>query len=149
MLVYILLLFSSISQMLKLYTYIWNEMSIPKQKIVESLHSRAFIFVPYSFNSTLEVVSGLFLSPSEVYWHDSIFSSMEQTKLAHPQFDQNMTHCSASKMLCNVYPGLHYFFVNEFGVAENPPLLSYLQSLLELSTGSLPSQAAKTVSTAK
>ncbi|GKE43348.1 hypothetical protein Tco_1470632, partial [Tanacetum coccineum] len=34
--------------------------------------------------------------------------------------------------------------VNEFGVAENPPLLRYLQSLLQLSTESLPSQAAKT-----
>ncbi|GJT95969.1 hypothetical protein Tco_1091487 [Tanacetum coccineum] len=33
----------------------------------------------------------------------------------------------------------------EFGVAENPPLLSYLQSLQQLSSESLPSQVAKTV----
>ncbi|KAK9061523.1 hypothetical protein SSX86_018705 [Deinandra increscens subsp. villosa] len=135
---------ASISQMSKFYTYIWNEMSISKQKIMESLHSQDFIFVPYSFKSTHEVASGLFLSPNEVYWHDST-GSMEQTRSTDPQFDRHTTHYSLSKMLCNVYPGLHYFFVKEFGVAENPPLLSYLQSLLQLTTSSLPSQAAKTV----
>ena len=112
-------------------------MSISKQKIVKKLRSQAFIFVPHSFCSTDEVVSGSLLSPSEVYWHDS-FSSIEETKSIHPLFN---------KMLCNVYPGLHNFFVNEFGVAENPPLVNYLQYLLQLSTESLPSQAAKTVST--
>ncbi|GKB32737.1 hypothetical protein Tco_0872138, partial [Tanacetum coccineum] len=56
---------ASISQMSKLYTYIWNEMSNSKQKIVKNLHSQAFIFVPCSFGSTNEVVSGLFLSPTE------------------------------------------------------------------------------------
>nr|GEW23168.1 hypothetical protein [Tanacetum cinerariifolium] len=72
--------------MSKFYTYLWNEMSTSKQKIVESLLSEAFIFVPYSFSSASEVVS-----------------------------------------------------------AENPPLLSYLQSLQQLSSESLPSQVAKTV----
>ncbi|GKB89770.1 hypothetical protein Tco_0962042, partial [Tanacetum coccineum] len=136
---------ASISQMSKLYTYIWNEMSNSKQKIVENLHSQAFIFVPCSFGSTNEVVSGLFLSPTEVYWHDSIVSSMEQAKSTHPQFGQPATQRPFSKMLCNVYAGLQYFFVNEFGVAENPPLRSYLQLLLQLSTESSPSQASKTV----
>ncbi|XP_076948185.1 protein NO VEIN-like [Bidens hawaiensis] len=135
---------ASISQMSKFYKYIWNEMSNSKQKIMENLHSQDFIFVPYSFNSTHEVASGSFLSPNEVYWHDST-GSMEQTRSTFPQFNRHMTHHSFSKMLCNVYPGLHYFFVKEFGVAENPPLLNYLQSLLQLSTTSLPSQAAKTV----
>ncbi|KAJ9555637.1 hypothetical protein OSB04_010251 [Centaurea solstitialis] len=135
---------ASISQMSKFYTYIWNEMNNSKQKIVENLHSQAFIFVPYSFGSTHEVVSGLFLSPHEVFWHDST-SSMERMKSIHPQHDRHMTHRPFSKMLCNIYPSLHYFFVNEFGVAENPPLLSYLQSLLQLSSGILPSEAAKTV----
>nr|GEV65794.1 putative histidine kinase-, DNA gyrase B-, and HSP90-like ATPase family protein [Tanacetum cinerariifolium] len=125
---------ASISQMSKFYTYLWNKMSSSKLKIVKKLHSQAFIFVPRSFSSTNEVVSGAFLSPNEVYWHDS-FGSVEQTKSIHPLFN---------KLLCNVYPGLHNFFVNEFGVAENPPLLSYLQSLLQLSNESLPSQAAKT-----
>ncbi|GJS92726.1 histidine kinase-, DNA gyrase B-, and HSP90-like ATPase family protein [Tanacetum coccineum] len=40
-------------------------MSISKQKIVGNLHSNAFISVPYSSGSKLEVVSGLFLSPNE------------------------------------------------------------------------------------
>ena len=131
--------------MSKFYTYIWNEMNNSRQKIVENLHSQDFIFVPYSFGSMHEVVSGLFLSPHEVFWQDST-SSMEQMKSIHPQHDRHMTHRPFSKMLCNVYHSLHYFFVNEFGVAENPPLLSYLQSLLQLSSGILPSEAAKTVS---
>ncbi|KAI3791107.1 hypothetical protein L2E82_04713 [Cichorium intybus] len=135
---------ASISQMSKFYTYIWNEMSISRQKITENLNSQSFIFVPYSFNSTNEVVSGLFLSPHEVFWHDST-GSMEQLKSTRFQFDQDLSQRHVSKMLCNVYPGLRYFFVNEFGVAENPPLLGYLQSLLQLSNGILPSQAAKTV----
>ncbi|PWA52322.1 hypothetical protein CTI12_AA456010 [Artemisia annua] len=135
-----------ISQMSKLYTYIWNEMSISKQKIVENLHSKAFIFIPHWYDSTNEVIAGLFLSPNEVYWHDHIVSLMEQTKSTNPQFDQSMTHRPFSNMLCNVYPGLHDFFVNELGVAENAPLRIYLPSLIQcLSTGSLSSQAVKTV----
>ena len=130
--------------MTKLYTYIWNEMSISRQKIMDSLNSQAFIFVPHSHTSTNEVVSGVFLSPHEVFWHDST-GSLEQLKSADPKVDQNLTNSPLSKMLCNVYPGLHYFFVTEFGVAENPPLLGYLQSLLQLSSTVLPSQTAKTV----
>ncbi|GJZ41621.1 hypothetical protein Tco_0588507 [Tanacetum coccineum] len=141
---------ASISQMSKLYTCIWNEMSISKQKIVENLNSQAFIFIPHSHASTNEVVVGLFLSPNEVYWqwHDPIVSLMEQTNSPDSQSDQSMTHRSLSNRLCDVYPGLHDFFVNELGVAENPPLRIYLPSLIQcLSTGSLPSQAVKTVST--
>ncbi|XP_071709106.1 protein NO VEIN-like [Rutidosis leptorrhynchoides] len=130
---------TSISQMSKFYTYLWNEMSVSKQKIVDSLKFEAFIFVPYSFDSTIEVVSGLFLSPNDVYWHDSIISS---TNSSNPSFEQRLTF---SKMLCNVYPQLRYFFVNEFSVPESLPLRSYLQFLLQLSTHSFPSQASNTV----
>ncbi|GKD90847.1 chlorophyll A/B binding protein 13, chloroplastic [Tanacetum coccineum] len=136
--------------MSKLYTCIWNEMSISKQKIVENLNSQAFIFIPHSHASTNEVVVGLFLSPNEVYWqwHDPIVSLMEQTNSPDSQSDQSMTHRSLSNRLCDVYPGLHDFFVNELGVAENPPLRIYLPSLIQcLSTGSLPSQAVKTIVT--
>ncbi|KAL4591072.1 hypothetical protein LXL04_004020 [Taraxacum kok-saghyz] len=131
---------ASISQMSKFYTYIWNEMSNSRQKITDKLNSQPFIFIPHSLNSTQELVSGLFLSPHEVFWHDST-GSMAQIKSTGSQFD----HRHVSKMLHNVYPGLHYFFVNEFGVAENPPLLGYLHSLLQLSTTILPSQTDKTV----
>ncbi|GJZ67478.1 hypothetical protein Tco_0630718 [Tanacetum coccineum] len=133
---------ASISQMSKFYTYLWSEMSISKRKIVETLHSQPFIFVPSSVGSTSEVLSGLLLSPSEVYWHDSIVSSIEQTKSTTPQLNEYMTHRVFSKMLCNVYPDLRHFFVREFGVAENP-LLFYLQFLLQLSKESLPAHAAK------
>ncbi|GJS12764.1 hypothetical protein Tco_0407236, partial [Tanacetum coccineum] len=127
---------ASISEMSKFYTYIWNEMSISKQKIVGNLHSQAFIFVPYSFGSKLEVVSGLFLSPNEVYWHDST-GLMKQTK-------STVAHSPVSKMLCKIYPDLHDFFVDEFGVDDNPSPNCYLQFLRHLSTGSSPSLEAKT-----
>ncbi|GJZ17265.1 histidine kinase-, DNA gyrase B-, and HSP90-like ATPase family protein [Tanacetum coccineum] len=54
------------------------------------------------------------------------------------------------KALCNVAdstkkePSAGYIG-NEFGVAENPPLRSYLESLRQISTESCPSQASKTV----
>ena len=130
--------------MTKFYTYLWSKMSVSKHKLVATLHSQAFIFVPHSFDSTNEVVSGLLLTPSEVYWHDST-GSMDQKTLTEAQLYEYMTHRVFSKMLSSVYPGLRSFFVNEFGVAESPPLLSYLQSLLQLSSENLPSQAAKTV----
>ncbi|XP_071715777.1 protein NO VEIN-like [Rutidosis leptorrhynchoides] len=121
-----------ISQMSKFYTFLWNEMSISKERISTNLRSQAFIFVPLVFNNTNEMVCGLFLSPKEVCWDDSTVPT-EQTK------------CVSSVALSNVYPGLHDFFVNDFGVSENPSLLSYLQSLLQLSIGSLPSSTAKKV----
>ncbi|GKA64297.1 histidine kinase-, DNA gyrase B-, and HSP90-like ATPase family protein [Tanacetum coccineum] len=114
----------------------------------ETFANLAFIFIPHSHASTNEVVVGLFLSPNEVYWqwHDPIVSLMEQTNSPDSQSDQSMTHRSLSNRLCDVYPGLHDFFVNELGVAENPPLRIHLPSLIQcLSTGSLPSQAVKTV----
>ncbi|GJT29937.1 ribonuclease H-like domain, reverse transcriptase, RNA-dependent DNA polymerase [Tanacetum coccineum] len=103
-----LYLYIVISEMSKFYTYIWNEMSISKQKIVGYLHSQAFIFVPYSFGSKLEKVSGLFLSPNEVYWHDST-GLMKQTK-------STVAHSPFSKMLCNIYPDLQ--FLRQLGVSS-------------------------------
>ncbi|XP_071713992.1 protein NO VEIN-like [Rutidosis leptorrhynchoides] len=136
---------ASITQMSKFYTYLSNEMSISKKKISKNLRSQAFIFVPSEFSNTNELVCGLLLSPSEVCWDDST-GLMEQTKSNHPQFYQyNKTKRLFSIMLINIYPGLHDFFVNDFGVVENPPLLSYLQPLLQLSNGSLPSLTSKTV----
>ncbi|GKD25854.1 histidine kinase-, DNA gyrase B-, and HSP90-like ATPase family protein [Tanacetum coccineum] len=130
---------AGISQMTKFYTYLWSEMDVSKHKIVETLH-----FVPHSFDSIDEVVSGLLLTPSEVYWHDST-GLMKQKTLSQAQLYEYNTHHVFSKMLSSVYPGLCHFIVNECGVAESPPLLSYLWSLLQLSTENLTSPAAKTV----
>ncbi|GJT35798.1 histidine kinase-, DNA gyrase B-, and HSP90-like ATPase family protein [Tanacetum coccineum] len=101
-----------ISNMYKFYTYLWSEMDVSKHKIVETLH-----FVPHSFDSTDEVVSGLLLTPSEVYWHDST-GSMKQKTLSQAQLYEYNTHHVFSKMLSSVYPGLCHFIVNECGVAE-------------------------------
>ncbi|KAJ1407274.1 hypothetical protein SESBI_24376 [Sesbania bispinosa] len=58
----------------------------------------------------------------------------------HPQCSSS--HSPINKSLCNIYPGLHGFFVDECGVQETPPLHRYIQILVQLSTVTLPSQAA-------
>ncbi|KAJ9555632.1 hypothetical protein OSB04_010246 [Centaurea solstitialis] len=122
---------ASVSQMSRFYSFIWNELASSNQKNVASLCCGAFIFIPFSSSvSSSEVEPGVLLSPQDVYWHDSMI---------HP--DQR----EFSKMLCNLYPSLHDFFVNECGVKENPPLLDYLKLLRHLSTVDTPLEAAKKV----
>ncbi|XP_050366227.1 protein NO VEIN [Argentina anserina] len=137
---------ASTAQMSKFYTLIWNEMASSKLRIVEEFRSKPSIFVPYASSSRhADVVSGAFLSPEEVYWHEST-SFMDQIKHIHPQCSSTgLTHGPLIKILCNFYPGLHDFFVNVCGVPETPPLRSYLQILLHLSKVALPSQAANAV----
>lgn len=116
-------------------------MAASKQKIVEEFHSGPFIFVPIVADSRHEdVVSGVFLSPKEVYWHDPIGSVDKDVSLA------NMVDCPIIKTLCNIYPGLKKFFIDECGMHEYPPLCSYLQILKQLSAVALPSQASDIVS---
>ncbi|KAL7083737.1 hypothetical protein ACP275_14G181000 [Erythranthe tilingii] len=136
---------ASISQISNFYTIIWKGMATKKQEIVEKLSSGAFVFVPFSSPSTTEqVVPGVLLSPKEVYWHDNT-GSVDQIKIIHPQKDFGAVHQPLTKMLSNIYPDLHDFFVNDCGVNENPSLLGYVQILLQLSTVTTPSQAAKSV----
>lgn len=140
---------TSISQMSKLYTFIWKEVAT-SAKLAEEFHSGSFIFVPYTSGSRHEdVVSGMFLSPREVYWSDST-GAMDQMSKMHPQHSlKDVALGPLNKTLCNIYPGLHNFFVNACGVHENPSLSAYLQILLQLSSVALPSQAAKAVSMIK
>ncbi|CAL0306413.1 unnamed protein product [Lupinus luteus] len=127
---------ASITQMSKLYSFVWNEMTTSKQKTMEDLMSGPFIFIPYSsVSSHDDVVCGTFLSPDEVHWHDSIGSVQKMN-----EFDPQCI--PVNKSLCNIYPGLHGFFVDECGVQEAPALRSYIQILLQLSSVTLPSQAA-------
>lgn len=104
-------------------------MASSDQKSMSNLSSGEFIFIPLSLASSSEVVSGALLSPQEVYWHDSMI---------HPEYE-------LSKMLSNLYPNLHDFFVNECGVKEEPPLLDYLALLRHISTVDTPLEAAKKV----
>ncbi|KAI4317529.1 hypothetical protein L6164_025391 [Bauhinia variegata] len=137
---------ASIAQMSKLYAFVWNEMGTSKQKIMEELLSGPFIFIPFSPVSRQEdIVCGMFLSPDEVYWHDST-GSVEQMKEIHLQSSSTeATHFPPNKSLCNIYPGLRGFFVDGCGVQKAPPLCSYIQILQQLSTVTLPSQAANRV----
>ncbi|KAD5508905.1 hypothetical protein E3N88_16608 [Mikania micrantha] len=120
---------ASISQMSRFYSFIWNELVSSDQKDMSNIRSGSFIFVPLSSSSSSEVVPGVLLSPQEVYWHNNMI----------------ITECEQSKMLSNLYPSFHDFFVNECGVKENPPLLDYLAFLQHLSTLNTPLEAAKKV----
>ncbi|XVF37971.1 hypothetical protein REPUB_Repub20aG0057200 [Reevesia pubescens] len=136
---------ASIAQMSRLYTFIWNEVHNSRQKIAEEFHAAPSIFVPYNSASRPDnVVSGIFLSSKEVYWHDST-GTMDQIinhSLSGSFFENQRP---LNRTLSNVYPGLHDFFVNECKVLEKPSLCGYLDVLLQLSALSLPSQAANAV----
>ncbi|XWS13397.1 hypothetical protein CRYUN_Cryun36dG0033900 [Craigia yunnanensis] len=71
---------ASIAQMSRLYTFIWNEIHNSRQNIAEEFHAASSIFVPYkSASRPVDVVSGIFWSSKEVYWHDST-GTMDQRK---------------------------------------------------------------------
>lgn len=130
--------------MSKLYAFIWNEMAASKQKTMEDLMSGPFIFIPYpSVYSHDDVVCGTFLYPNEVCWHDSTGSVQ---KLNDFDTQRISSGSPINKSLCNIYPSLRGFFVDECGVQEAPALRSYIQILLQLSSVTLPSQAADKVS---
>ncbi|TXG72616.1 hypothetical protein EZV62_001195 [Acer yangbiense] len=137
---------ASIAQMSRFYTFIWNEMAASKHKIAEELLSGPFVFVPYTSGLRHEdVVSGVFLSSEEVYWRDST-GTIDLMKEMQPRCSSiGVTQHPLAKNLCNVYPGLHDFFVKKCGVHESPSFRSYLEILLELSTVALPSQATNAV----
>ncbi|KAJ0806794.1 hypothetical protein HanPI659440_Chr02g0093251 [Helianthus annuus] len=120
---------ASISQMSRFYSFIWKELVSSDHKSIANFSSGPFIFVPLSSVSSSEVVSGILLSPKDMYWHDNIIN----------------TDCEESKMLSNLYPSFHDFFVNGCGVKENPSLLDYLSFLHRLSTVNTPLKAAKKV----
>ncbi|XP_050219980.1 protein NO VEIN [Mercurialis annua] len=137
---------ASIGQMSKFYTFIWDEIAASKNQISEALHLAPFIFIPYESGSRHDVlVSGVFLTSKEVYWHDPT-GSTDHMKEIHPGNSlTELLQRPLSKTLCNIYTGLHDFFVKECGVHEIPSCRSYLDILKQLSTFALPSQAAGTV----
>lgn len=131
--------------MSRLYTFIWSEVRNSRKEIAEEFHAASSIFVPYKSASRPEdVVSGLFLSSKEVYWHDST-GAMDQM-YNHSQSGSSENQCPLNRTLSNIYPGLFDFFVNECKVPEKPSFCNYLDILLQLSAATLPSQAAHAVS---
>ncbi|XWS09171.1 hypothetical protein CRYUN_Cryun40dG0063400 [Craigia yunnanensis] len=136
---------ASIAQMSRLYTFIWNEVHNSRQKTAEEFHSASSIFVPCkSASRPDDVVSGIFLSSKEVYWHDSTGTMDQMYNLSQSgSFIENQL--PLNRTLSNVYPGLHDFFVKECKVPEKPSFSSYLDILLQLSALTLPSQAANAV----
>ncbi|XP_055813898.1 protein NO VEIN-like isoform X2 [Solanum dulcamara] len=136
------LLRASVSQMSRFYTFMWNRMNTSERKVVEELCDGPCVFVPCQFGASLEdAVPGVLLSLKEVFWCDST-GSVDQVKMVNTKFVQQHP---VTRILCSLYPGLHDFFVNRCGVDELPHFHGYLQILLHLSAGALPSQEAKKV----
>ncbi|CAN4090882.1 unnamed protein product [Withania somnifera] len=136
---------ASLSQMSRFYTFIWSRMKTSERKLLEELCNGPFVFVPCKLVASVEdVVPGVLLSSKEVFWHDST-GSVDLVKMVCPEFDPHSFQHPFTKMLCSVYPTLHDFFVKECGVDELPHFHGYLQILLQLSAGALPSQGAKNV----
>ncbi|KAH9620786.1 hypothetical protein KSS87_018166 [Heliosperma pusillum] len=134
---------ASLSQMSKLYSFIWKQMATGRQQAVDVFNSGPFIFVPgTSVKFHEDVVAGVLLSPEEVYWRDPT-GALEH----NDNIDSSVTAISApsSKTLCSIYSGLHDFFVNECGVNEAPSFHHYLQILQQLSRNTLPLKSANTV----
>ncbi|TYI36077.1 hypothetical protein ES332_A03G117400v1 [Gossypium tomentosum] len=135
---------ASVAQMSRLYTFVWSEVRNSRKEIAEEFHAASSIFVPHKLASRPDdVVSGLFLSSKEVYWHDST-GAMDQM-YNHSQSGLSENQCSLNRTLSNIYPGLRDFFVNECKVPEKPSFCNYLDILLQLSAVILPSQAAHAV----
>ncbi|CAA6667060.1 unnamed protein product [Spirodela intermedia] len=92
-----------------------------KLNIMDQFKSHPLIFVPSSRKSryTDTALSGTFLSSNQVYWHDPT-GCLDQVEKA---------------MLCSAL----------CGVPETPPFGNYIEILLQLSSVTLPSQAAHLV----
>lgn len=132
--------------MTKLYTFMWKEIDTPYPKIITELISEPFIFVPSSLGFVNEdEISGTFLSPNEVHWHDSVglCNLMEVSDASSKSSGGNEYPI---RTLCSVYPGLMDFFVTVCGVQGMPSFSAHFQKLRHLAETSLPSQAAKQVS---
>lgn len=133
--------------MSKFYKFIWNETGTLGQKIAKEFLSGPFIFVPCASGCKHEdVVSGMLLSPEDVYWHDSTRSVDQMKEILSQHESVGALDHPVSKTLCNLYPGLHDFFVNGCGVHEIPSFRGYIDILVQLSAIALPSQAANAVS---
>ncbi|KAF8116020.1 hypothetical protein N665_0024s0044 [Sinapis alba] len=135
---------SSISQVTRFYKFLWNEMADSKQKITERLYALPFVFVPNQSGSRQnDMISGIFLSHNDVYWNDSA-GVLDEIKEISSQIS-GVVESLRRKTLCNIYPGLHDFFVNGCGVPETPSFQEYLKILGQFAHYVSPSCAAKAV----
>ncbi|KAI3898025.1 hypothetical protein MKW92_029856 [Papaver armeniacum] len=137
---------TSISQMSKFYSFIWNGMDSSKSEIAAAFSMGPSIFVPLeNVSRNDDVVHGMLLSQDDVYWHDPTGSVDLARKLLLKSGSMNKINCHLSNTLAQVYHGLHDFFVHGCRVSQIPPFRSYIQILMKLSDVALPSQAANAV----
>ncbi|XP_020260573.1 uncharacterized protein LOC109836936 isoform X2 [Asparagus officinalis] len=137
---------ASILQMSKFYGFICDGLIKSNVKIDEEFTSSSFIFVPFlSTSRHNDALSGIFLSPKELYWYDPtgcVDKAKELLAFCSSTKDNESVPCKA---LATIYPCLYDFFVNVCGVPKTPPSGNYLQILLQLSSAARPSQAAHVV----
>ncbi|CAL9130952.1 unnamed protein product [Musa acuminata var. zebrina] len=136
---------ASVNQMSKFYTFIWDGVATSRLNINKEFISSCFIFVPFLNTSTSKNATyGTFLSPKDVFWHDPT-GCVDKVKEVLQCIQKRKSDFLPCEMLSSVYPGLREFFVQVCHVHEVPPFGSYLQILLQLSSVTLPSQAAHAV----
>ncbi|MCL7027725.1 hypothetical protein MKW94_028800 [Papaver nudicaule] len=137
---------TSIAQMSKFYSFIWNGMDSSKSKIAAAFSMGPSIFVPLENVSRHDnLVHGMLLSQDDVYWHDPTGSVDLARKLLLQSGSINKMNCNLSSTLAQVYHGLLDFFVHGCRVSQIPSFRSYIQVLMQLSDIALPSQAANVV----
>ncbi|KAI3980369.1 hypothetical protein MKX01_003908 [Papaver californicum] len=137
---------TSIAQMSKFYSFIWNGIDSSKPKIAAAFSMGPSIFVPLENVSRHDdVVHGMLLPQDDVYWHDPTGSVDLARKLLLQSGSTTKSNCHLSNTLAQVYHGLHDFFVHGCGVSQIPSFRSYIQILTQLSDVALPSQAANAV----
>jgi hypothetical protein len=119
-----------------------------RDEIVTHFRLNPSVFVPLMDDSNQESVTpGMFLLLDQVYWRDPTGcldlltkGTLSFTKI--PVIDQ-----MCFRALCQIYPNLHSFFVNECCVQTSPDFDGYLRILKHLASTALPSKVYKEVIT--
>ncbi|PKU87467.1 uncharacterized protein LOC110097136 [Dendrobium catenatum] len=136
---------SSIFQMNQIYTFVQEELAKSKEKITD-VKSDIVIFVPSVCKSeNKDVVSGTFMLPDKLCWHDATGCVGRLRELTHSHDPASATKLPTCLTLSILYPDLYNFLVTICGVPEAPSFCDYLTILRHLSYVALPSEVAHEV----
>ncbi|PKA63942.1 hypothetical protein AXF42_Ash004952 [Apostasia shenzhenica] len=135
---------ASISQMSKFYTFIRDELVKMTGRVIPDVSKDIVIFVPLANTlNHMDIVSGVFMQPDQLYWHDPTGGAARISKAGH------MCDLLTERLPCinldSIYPELYGFFVADCGVLETPSVGCYFHILLHLSRLALPSEVAHEV----
>ncbi|KAH9313382.1 hypothetical protein KI387_028417, partial [Taxus chinensis] len=142
----ILLCDFSTSQMGRLYSFLWTRMDTCREEVAFHFRVNSSIFVPLMDESNLDnIAEGVLLSLDQVYWRDPTGCLGLLKNGASLSDNVPFTDKMFLRALCQIYPNLHYFFVNGCSVQESPDFDGYIKILQNLSRAVQPSEAYKEV----